>query len=273
MILRSLLLLFVSIISAASQAQSDSLKASMPIDTTTYVYGNVMYEKGNYNVAISVYENLLATNGQSAQIYYNLGNAYFKINQIGKAVLNYERALFFDSNDNDTEYNLELANQRIRDKIEAVAPSIFELWWRAYISWFTSIGWSVIAILLIWIALGGFVIYRYERFIQFQREGFYVFLIALILFLFAFAAAAGRSLVDKNYQFAIVMSPSAVIKSEPSESSTNLFLIHEGLKLQLLNTESNWIEIEMPDGNIGWIKNEDIVPVNPFKPEQNLTQP
>ncbi len=271
--LRRLILIFVIAISLSAHAQTDTLKQGNPIDTTTYVYGNVMYEKGNYYVAITVYENLLAANGPAEEIYFNLGNAYYKTNQFGKAVLNYERALFFDTNDNDTEYNLELANQRIRDKIEPVATSIFELWWRGYISWFTAIGWSVIAILLIWISLAGFIVYRYHKFIKFQREGFYIFLVAIILFVFAFAGAAGRSASDKNYQFAIVLSPSAVIKSEPSESSTNLYLIHEGLKLQLLNTENNWTEIKMPDGIIGWVKNEDIVPVNPFIPEQNLMQP
>jgi hypothetical protein len=265
----SLIILFVTFCKLVCFGQSDTTMVSNPLDTTTYVYGNVMYEKGSYSVAIAVYENLLIKNGPSSQVYFNLGNAYYKDDQIGNAILSYERARFLGKNDNDVQYNLALANQRIRDNIEPIPTSLFQLWWHAIINKFSTTGWAIITIILLWFALGGFVVYLHKKFVQFQRQGFYVFVVAAVLFVFAFAAAAGKNAYDKKYQFAIVMAQSAVVKSEPSENSTNLFLIHEGLKLQLLFSDAEWSEIELPDGNVGWIKNTAIKSVNPFIIEQN----
>ena len=87
-------------------------------------------------------------------------------------------------------------------------------------------------------------------------------MISLIIFAITLISAIARNNYDKHYQFAIVMSPSSIVKSEPNESSTNMFLIHEGLKVQLLESDNNWTEVKMPDGNVGWLKNEDIFEVS-----------
>lgn len=237
------------------------------IDSTTYVFGNVMYEGGTYYTAINVYEELLRNNGPAKEIYYNLGNAYYKINNLGNAVLNYERALYLDHGYRDAKYNLTLTNTRLRDNIDAENKSIFVLAWEGFIHWFSANTWTVLAILFIWIALIGLAAYLIEKFKAYQRLGFYTFSIGLILFLLSFIGALGRNSFDNKYQYAIVMEPSAVIKSEPSENSKNLFLIHEGFKLQLQNSDGEWQEIKMPNGVKGWVKQTAITPVSPFTVE------
>lgn len=232
------------------------------IDTTTFVYGNVMYEKGHYAKAIEVYENLLSKNGPSATIYYNLGNCYYKMDKLGPSVLNYERALFFDGYNADAKYNLDLVNLRIRDKMEPISESLIAIWSRDFIKIFSVNTWSLFCLLFLWIGLAGFGIFRYTKSMQYQRFSFYGFFIAMVLFVITLIAAISRNNYDRYYQFAVIMAPSAIVKSEPNESSTNMFLIHEGLKVQLLESETDWSEIKMPDGNVGWLKNEDFVKVN-----------
>ncbi len=252
-------LLFIAIILPAF-GQADSTYSD--IDTTTFVYGNVMYEKGNYARSIEIYENLLTENGPSATLYYNLGNCYYKTNKLALSVLNYERALLCDGRNDDIQYNLELVNLRIRDKMDPINESLVNIWSRDFIKIFSVHRWAFFCILFLWISLSGFAVYRYSKKRAYQRNAFFGIVISFILFVLSFVSAIARNNYDKNYQFAIVMAPSSIVKSEPNESSTNMFLIHEGLKVQLLESDNGWSEIKMPDGNVGWLKNEDIVRVS-----------
>ena len=248
-------------------AQIDSLNLPKPveepaIDTTTYVYAGVMYEKGDYQTAAEIYERLLTTNGESPEIYYNLGNAYYKLNKFGPAILNYERALVFSPTDDDIRYNLDIANLKIRDRIEPVSENILLAWWRNFIVLLPIQTWAFLTIALLWMSFTGFIFYRVSNNYSTQRLSFYLFAIALIIFIISATATFSRNDYDLNYRFAIVMSPSTIVKSEPNESSTNLYLVHEGLKIRLMDTEGTWSEIKMPDGNVGWVKTEDLEGVN-----------
>jgi len=253
----SSLFFFILVLPLFGQADSTATN----IDTTTFVYGNVMYEKGKYEKSIAIYENLLAQNGPSATLYYNLGNCYYKTDKLGLSVLNYERALFYDGRKEDIKYNLELVNLRIRDKMDPINQSLVTIWSHNFIKIFSVHSWAFFCILFLWTALSGFAIYRYAKKRNFQRYGFFGFVISLVIFVLTLVSVFARNNYDKNYQFAIVMSPSSIVKSEPNESSTNMFLIHEGLKVQVLESDNNWTEVKMPDGNVGWLKNEDIVAV------------
>ncbi len=259
-----LIIFVIALNSAKAEEITDTISAATAIDTTTFVYGNVMYENNSYATAIRVYQNLIDQNGPSDEIYYNLGNCYYKTNEIGKAILNYERALYLNPGNEDAEYNLELSYRRIRDEIDPIPQSIFVLWWSYFIHVFTAHVWSFIAIASVWIALFGFALYRINRFKKYQRPGFFVFVFGLFIGLICLIGAIGRNTYDRDFQFAIVMSPSAILKSEPSENSTNLLLIHEGLKIKLLNNDNNWSEVKVPNGDIGWIKSEEITAVDPF---------
>ncbi|MBK7108330.1 MAG: tetratricopeptide repeat protein [Chitinophagales bacterium] len=221
-------------------------------DSLDVYLANSQYDNNNYTAAIEMYENLIAANGSSAEIYYNLGNAYYKTNQFGLAILNYERCLQITPNDKDATFNLELANLHIKDKLAPVNRLFIIRWWQSWINILQANQWLIISIILIWIAVAGFAVYRISRKLQLRKAGFFIFGISLIFFVFAISCTYAKAAYDNNYHFGIITQPSLIIKSEPSENSTNLVMLHEGLKLRILDLQNDWYKVEMPDGNQGW---------------------
>lgn len=228
------------------------------VDSSSYVLGNILYEQGNYTEAIKVYQNIINDKGYSAELNYNLGNCYYKTGDIGNCILNYERALQLDPGNDDIQYNLDLANLRIRDKLSPVEEVILSIWWRNIINLFTTRTWALLAVIFAWISFIGFFLYRFNRKLIIQKTGFYFFAGFFILFAFAIVIAYSANKWHERHQYAIVMEPSSILKSEPNESSTNLTLIHEGLKIQVLDVQDNWTEVKMADGEVGWLLSETI---------------
>lgn len=235
------------------------------IDTTSFAYANVMYEKGQYDKSIAVYEQLIAANGPSATLYYNLGNCYFRKKMAGPCILAYERALLLDPDNDDIVYNLEIANRLTRDTVDAPPQSLFAIWWHDFITILTTSGWAWLSIILMWIAGIGWVAFVLPYFKSYQRIGFFSALLFFLFGLISLFGFFGRRSFDNNNAPLIVMSPSSVIKSEPSENSTNIALVHEGFKMQITDSDNNWFEVEMPDKTIGWIRATDCAVVDPFK--------
>jgi len=223
------------------------------IDSSSYMLGNILYEQAKYTEAISVYERLIEQKGYSAEVNYNLGNCYYKTGDLGNSILNYERALQFDPGNDDIRYNLELANLRIRDKIGTVDELILSIWWRNILQLFTTNTWTIICMVAAWLALSGFAIYRLAKQMTWVKSGFYLFAAFFFVFILSLLITISSNNYNIHHQFAIVMEPSAILKSEPNESSTNLSLIHEGLKIQVLDQQGEWTEVKMSDGNVGWL--------------------
>lgn len=228
------------------------------VDSNSYVLGNILYEQGNYAEAIKVYQKVINEKGYSAELNYNLGNCFYKTGDIGDCILNYERALALDPGNDDIQYNLDLANLRIRDKLSPVEEVLLAIWWRNIINLFTTRTWALLAVGFVWIAFAGFFLFRFSRKLFIQKAGFYVFAGFLCLFIITLIIAFSSDKWHQHHQYAIVMQPSSILKSEPNESSTNLTLIHEGLKIQVLDTQDSWTEIKMADGNVGWLLTETI---------------
>lgn len=226
--------------------------------SSNYEDGNLAYEQKNYAEAIEIYEANIAQNGGSATVYYNLANAYYKINSFGKAVLNYERCLAIQPANEDAAFNLSLANLHTKDKLQPVNEPALNKWWRKFVSGRTPQFWGIIALCCIWISLFGFIVFRFAKKIPAQKTGFYSSIIAFLCFIFFLFTTFSCLHFQKTYRFAIILAPSATLKSEPTESSTSLMLLHEGLKLQILSTEESWTEVKLADGNVGWLANTSI---------------
>lgn len=244
-------------------AETDTTQTAV-IDTTTFAYANVMYEKGEFKKAADTYSALLEAHGHSATIYYNLGNCYYRMQMTGAAILAYERALLLEPGNEDIAYNLELANRRTRDVIETRPESLFTIGWRNLTTATHARAWGIWAIILFWLALAGWMLYQLPKFRAWQRIGFFSALVCLTFGVICLSAAIGRNRYDAQNDFGIVMSPSAIIKSEPSETSTNLALVHEGFKFALVQHSTDWTEIRMPDGTKGWVLNQDFTKIDPF---------
>lgn len=220
--------------------------------------GNDYYSKDQFKQAIDVYNQILMTNVESPELYFNLGNAYYKSKQYTQAILNFERAKLLSPDDEDINFNLQIANQHVVDSIQEL-PGIFIVrWWNSLINSQTTDTWAVISIIsfLLFLTLAG--LYFFARTGDIRRISFWTacLLITFSLFSWSFAAKQKSRLVGHNY--AIVIQPTVTIKSSPSEKGTNLFVIHEGLKVRITDKLDGWLEVRLSDGNKGWLPIESI---------------
>lgn len=203
--------------------------------------------------AIQIYEALLK-NGEAADVYYNLGNSYYKIGEIAKAVLNYERALLLQPGNGDIRANLEVARAKTIDKVEPVPEVFFVSWIKSLTNsmsvdaWAT---WGIVSFILLIIALYFFI---FSKQIMLKKIGFISGIILLIVTVCSnlFASQQKEHLVNRSE--AIVMNPSVTVRSTPSESGTSLFILHEGRKVSVKdNSMKEWKEIRLEDGKVGWV--------------------
>ena len=219
---------------------------------------NEHYTKEEFQKAIDGYNQILMAGIESPEVYFNLGNAYYKTKQYTLSILNYERAKLLAPDDEDIEFNLQVANQKVVDSIQEL-PGIFIVrWWNAIVNSQTTDTWASISIFsfVVFLTMLGF--YFFAKTSEVKRITFWsgCFLIMLTIFSWSFAAKQKSRLV--NHSFAIVMQPTVTVKSSPSENGTKLFVIHEGLKVRITDKLGDWVEIRLADGNKGWLLTESI---------------
>jgi tetratricopeptide (TPR) repeat protein len=219
---------------------------------------NEAYSKGDFNAAIDLYEKALKENGQSALVYYNLGNSYYKTNKVALSILNYERAFLLDPGDQDIRFNLNIARLKTVDKIEPVGEFFLSSWFKDIRNLLSTDEWSRFAITCFILLVACLFLFFFTRRIFIKKIGFYAG-IGLLVFVVAgniFAYNQKKQLTQRN--MAIVLVQTTTIKSSPDNSGTDYFILHEGTKVKLKTKLSNWTEIETADGSVGWIKNEEI---------------
>lgn len=216
------------------------------------------YTQEDYSKAIELYESVLGEYGTSAEIYYNLGNAYYKSGRIGPSILNYERALLLDPGDSDIRFNLQMAKQRAVDKIEPVGDFFVFKWFQSIQNMGGADSWANISIFCFILFIGCLLLFFFSRWIKVKKIGFYLSIIFLVIIIFAniFAHNQKKEIVNRNS--AIVFSPTVTVKSSPDASGNDLFILHEGTKVSIKSTLGDWKEIEIEDGNIGWMPSKDI---------------
>jgi len=219
--------------------------------------GNRLYLQAKYAEAIAQYEKVSASGNESGELYFNLGNAYYKIEKIQKAIVNYERAKLLLPGDEDIQFNLQLANLQVTDKIDAVPKLFVYRWFDALIAMFsiTTMGWIVYTFFLLTLAAFAYFLFA-PSYLQKRVSMFigFVFSAALILTMIGFGV---QSYKESNTEFAIVMSDVTNIKSAPDSKGNDLFVLHKGLKLQVLDSVNHWRKIRLADGKVGWIPEAD----------------
>ena len=219
----------------------------------TLTQANEAYAQEDYIKAIELYEQTLKEQGVSSDLYYNLGNAYYKHNEFAKAILNYERALLLNPGNEDARFNLDMANTHIVDKIDPVGRFFLSVWIDSLRSFLSSNAWAVIGIVSFLLFLLGCYLYLFSKSVRAKKMGFFG---GIILFLVSIAANSfAWNLNEKmeNRNEAIVFAPTVSVKSSPAESGTDLFVLHEGTKVVMLNKLGDWAEIKISDGNRGWL--------------------
>lgn len=210
------------------------------------------YRKGNYQQAISDYNELLSK-GVSADIYYNLGNAYYRSDNLSNAILSYERALRLAPGDKDIRFNLQFANSKTIDKITPTDDNYFETLYKSVVN-FTSVdNWARTAIASIILALVLMLCYLFASRIIVRKIGFYGGIVFIALFILSNIFALQQKNDYLKRTGAIIMVPSVGVKASPVSKSPDAFVLHEGTHVDITDGMKGWKAIKVADGREGWI--------------------
>ena len=252
--------LLVVLCTVPAIAQDESGMTRIVADSTQTTYVPVLsdadsaYIHGDYLKAISIYESVIGNQGVNATLYMNLGNCWLKRDEIAKAILCYERAYLIDPSDPDIRFNLELARTKTVDKVSPVNQLFIVVWFKKLLAVLDINGWAVLTVVLFTLAIimTGVLLLSKTRGARKISFSFGIIFLLLSILSITFATTQMGNL--RNRDTAIIMSPSVTVKSTPSGSGTDLFIIHEGRKVQILDSSmKEWVEIRLEDGNTGWI--------------------
>lgn len=227
--------------------------ATFAQETSLFEQGNKAYADGDYAAAIEKYSKILDNGKTSAAVYFNLGNAHYKLNHIAPSIFYYEKALQLSPNDEDIINNLAFAENMTIDAIEENPKIGFNKWWSSLLEIFSASGWAWSAI----ICMFGFVIlflgYYFSRKPSQKRLFWIVGAGFLILSLSSAFFGFSKKQLQDSTSYAIVFAEEAQIKNEPNERGSEVFLLHEGAKVRILEDFQDWKKIEIANGNQGWI--------------------
>ena len=220
--------------------------------------GNEYYKNNQFQLAIDEYNKLVKEGYEGASLYYNLANAHYRLGKIGYAIMYYEKALKFAPSDEDIIHNLAFARLNLKDKVDTL-PSffIFNLW-EGLIGAFSVTGWTIISYLFFLLFLIAAIAYFFSRNSAQQRISF--FSSAGLLFLLVISIVLLNVKMNKEYKIkdGVIVSSVATAKYGPDTTQKDVFVIHEGLKVRLLDRVDNWVKIRLDDGKIGWIPDQDL---------------
>jgi len=218
-----------------------------------------MYKQEKYEAAAKAYEAILSKDGVSADIYYNLGNCYYKLENVPQSIINYERALLLDPGDDDIRTNLALARGKTTDKVTPPSEMFFVTWWHYVANSMSVNAWSTFAIIMFVLMLVGLLVYMFMGELLYRKIGIYSAMVMFVLVIIANFAGYSQNQSIGNHNNAIIITPAVSVKSSPNESSTDLFVIHEGSKVQILDASmKNWREVKFEEGKQGWVPLESI---------------
>lgn len=221
--------------------------------------GNALYQKGQYKEAVQVYENIIKEDKlHSAELYFNLGNSYYKLNQVAPSIYNYEKALVLKPNDPATLNNLKFAKKLTIDEIKEVPKVGFAKLIQNFTSIFDYNMWAKIAVGIGFVFLLAFIGYYFSNRTLAKRIYFVGMFILLVTLLLAISAGMSEKSHFDNDRVAIVFSEMSEVRSEPQKAGAAIILLHEGAKVYVLETVGGWKKVELTDGTQGWMDSSTI---------------
>jgi tetratricopeptide (TPR) repeat protein len=215
---------------------------------------NEAYQRADYSGAESLYRGIIDSGKHSAKLYFNLANTLFKQEKLGEAILYYNKALRLAPADEDIRHNLEYAEQMTRDSIEEIPEFILTTWVRAVRGALSSTVWCVLSLVLLVVSLSMMLVYLLAQRLSLRKTGFYVMVVAGVLFILTTIFAWSEGRMDVEHREAVIMNSAVSIKSSPDRAATELFVLHEGTKVVIGETISGWAEVRIADGRKGWIE-------------------
>jgi tetratricopeptide (TPR) repeat protein len=187
---------------------------------------------------------------------FSLEDSYFKLKDIPSAILYYEKALKINPSDDDTKHNLQIANSMIVDKIEPLPQFFFRAWWNTFYTLLSANAWAYISVFILLLTLLAAYFYFTSFNSTIRKIAFFVGILLVLLTITSFGLASQKYYYTRQINEAIVFIPTITIKSSPALSSVDLFVLHEGTKLRILDQTNGWAKIKIANGSIGWIPQE-----------------
>lgn len=221
---------------------------------------NAAYNAGLYDSARVCYERILATDVESVPVYYNLGNAYYKMREFPMAIYYYEKALKLDPSNEEVQTNLAIANQAIVDKIEPVPESFIVKGWRNARAMLSCDSWAWCSIVCFALLLLSLFLFLRSRKVGLRKLGFFAGIVLLLAFALSVIFATQLKQTAQTQDQAILTTPTVMVKSSPSEESVDLFVLHEGAKVSILESSNGWCKIRIANGSMGWLTEDSMLP-------------
>ncbi|RFN59290.1 tetratricopeptide repeat protein [Marixanthomonas ophiurae] len=247
--MKRLLILGMLLVSALGFAQNDAL----------FEQGKENYKNAKFSEAVTNWKKIVDNGQQSAELYFNLGNAHYKLNNIGPSIYYFEKALQLQPNDDDIKTNLAFAENARIDVIEPLPKTIFSRWYKNVSGVFTYNGWAIVSVIGVILFVLLFLLYWFSISETKKRVYFTTSLFSVVVCITALVMAF-QTYVDFNKNKpAIIFAENTEVKGEPNMGSDTAFELHEGTKVQIIGNEQNWVRIELADGKDGWM------PVNDLK--------
>lgn len=220
--------------------------------------GNNYYKNNQFQLAIDEYNRLVNEGYEGASLYYNLGNAHYRLGKIGYAILYYEKALKFSPEDEDVNHNLALAKLNLKDKVDTLPPFFIFNIWEGLLAIFSVSGWTMVSFIFFIFLLIAVIGYFFSKNSTQQRIAFFSGAAFLTLFVISIALLTVRMNKEFKIKDGIILQPTVTAKSSPDNNSKDEFVIHEGLKVRLADKVDNWVKIKLDDGKVGWITKQNV---------------
>lgn len=217
-----------------------------------------LYREGKYSEAAETYRKIMDEGMESAELYYNLGNCFYKMGENTRAILYYERALLLRPGDEMIRYNLGMAQKAVVDKIEILPELFLVRWYKAIETRFSADQWGYLSVVFFLLFLVMAALFFYSPSVGVKKTGFVIGIVAFLLTVTTVVFAFRQDERVSGREDAIVITPSVTVKGAPDNSGTSLFLIHEGLKVKVVDELGDWYNIRLADGNEGWVAKSDL---------------
>ncbi len=224
---------------------------------TLFQHGSDLYQEGAYEAALNEYQKIVQSGYEAPDLYYNMGNAAFRSNNIGLSILYYEKALKLDPSHRDAAHNLEFVSRYRVDAFEEVPELFLRRWISTAVHSMPESTWSILALAGFVLTMASLLVYLFTHSLALKKSGFFAALVGLVFFLFTLSSAIVQNRSITEPEQGIILSPSVTVRSTPSESGTELFILHEGTKVRVNEEVTGWHNIRIIDGREGWILSDD----------------
>ena len=240
--------ILILLLSLSAVAQNEAL----------FERANKAYNEGEYTLSIANYEKILAQGQHSVELYYNLGNAHYKLNQIAPSIYYYEKALLLEPNNKEVKNNLAYANNMTLDAIDSMPEMGFSKFYNGIVRWLSFDQWAYVAVLAMILFVLLYIAFYFFHYSTRKRIAFIMSLACLLASIFAVAMAFVNYSDFNNDRPAIVFDNEIAVRSEPNERGEGVFILHEGTKVNVLESLNGYQKIKIADGKTGWLPKESI---------------